>query len=364
MNTYIMKSAVGEAHRDALDMADLPKLGENNFHQWEEAVLAQLQDKKGNLDIPLAYVVQKPTPPSTYVDETERLVYEAKRTGPGWEQDKKTVGNNIIRLLAQSNAKTWINAHLTSQDGSAMMASLRTHFLGTAQVERIVQYACTKCDKATFQLQVIYSFEHFSTNLQEAFTLLAKYDVTIPEAEQIQLLREKIKTDKADFNAAIITSLMDSTLTTYADAAAHVSQYVSHFFPASAMSHPHGKATVSGVRLLQVAHEMHGDKYYYNGVDITDFTCHYIKDKWMKIKDLWPKIQAEKDRKKSPSSSKPSKSYKQQNKSLKRQVKSLYKRVSSQQQAPLPPLPPSQCEDQPPANDDEDEPTGPHAYGK
>ena len=42
MNVYIMKSAVGEAHGDMLDIVDPPKLGENNFHQWEEAVLAQL----------------------------------------------------------------------------------------------------------------------------------------------------------------------------------------------------------------------------------------------------------------------------------------------------------------------------------
>ena len=60
---------------------------------------------------------------------------------------------------------------------------------------------------------------------------------------------------------------------TYANAVACVSQYVSHFFPASAMLCPRGKATVSGVNLLQVAHEMHGNKYYYNGIDITDFTC-------------------------------------------------------------------------------------------
>ena len=83
------------------------------------------------------------------------------------------------------------------------------------------------------------------------------------------------------------------------------------------MPHLRGKATVSGISISQVAHETHGDKYYYNGVDITDFTCHYTKDEWMKIKDLWSKIQAEKDCKKTSSSSNPSKSYKQQNKSLK-----------------------------------------------
>ena len=127
------------------------------------------------------------------------------------------------------------------------------------------------------------------------------------------------------------------------------------------MLRPCGKATVSGISLSQAAHEIHGDKYYYNSVDIIDFTHHYTKDEWMKIKDLWSKIQAGKDRKKTPSYSKPSKSYKQQNKSLKQRVKSLSKQVSSQQQAPLPP---PQHGDQPPANDNDDEPTGPHAYGK
>ena len=42
MNMYFMKSVVGKAHGDVLDIADPPKLGKNNFHQLEEAVLAQL----------------------------------------------------------------------------------------------------------------------------------------------------------------------------------------------------------------------------------------------------------------------------------------------------------------------------------
>ena len=74
---------------------------------------------------------------------------------------------------------------MASQDGSAMMASLCTHFLGPAQVKRIVQYARAKCNRATYKSQAIYSFEHFSTNQQEAFTLLGQYDAEIPQVEQI-----------------------------------------------------------------------------------------------------------------------------------------------------------------------------------
>ena len=119
---------------------------------------------------------------------------------------------------------------------SAMIAALRTHFLGPAQVERIVQFVQAKRDKATYCSQAVYSFEGFSTDLQEAFTLLAEYDNEVPQAEQIHLPCEKILMDKADFNAAVIMTLMDGNHATFADAAAHVSQYVSHFFPAGSNS--------------------------------------------------------------------------------------------------------------------------------
>ena len=55
--------------------------------------------------------------------------------------------------------------------------------------------------------------------------LLAEYDMEVPQAEQIHLLCEKIMTDKADFNAATITVLMDGNNVTFVDAVAHVSQY-------------------------------------------------------------------------------------------------------------------------------------------
>ena len=108
-----------------------------------------------------------------------------------------------------------------------MIAALRTHFLGPTQVERIVQLDHS---------QAVYYFECFSTDLQEAFTLLAEYDNEVPQVEQIRLLCEKILMNKVDFNAAIITTLMDGNHAPFADAVARVSQYVSYFFPAGSNS--------------------------------------------------------------------------------------------------------------------------------
>ena len=85
--------------------------------------------------------------------------------------------------------------------------------------------------------------------------LLVEYDTEIPQAEQIRLLHEKIMTDKADFNSATITMLMDGNNVTFADAVAHVSQYVSHFFPVSSTFTWHGRGNVSAVNVSQIAQE-------------------------------------------------------------------------------------------------------------
>ena len=214
-----------------------------------------------------------------------------------------------------------------------MITALRTHFLGLAQVERIIQYARAKRDKAIYRSQAIYTFEKFSTDLQEALTLLAEYDTEVPQAEQIRLLREKIMTDKTDFNAAAIATLMDGNHLTFADAVTRVSQYVSHFFPAGT-TFMRRWGTISSINVSQIAQEKRGEKFFYNDVDITEFTRRYSHDEWIKIKDLWPQIQAEKDKKTSPKEAK----YKsprpadKRAKAMQKKIKSLSRRVAALQQ--------------------------------
>ena len=101
----------------------------------------------------------------------------------------------------------------------------------------------------------------------------------VPQAEQIRLLHKKIMTDKADLNATTITTLMDGNHITFVDAVAHISQYVSHFFPASSTFMEHGRGNVSVVNVSQIAQEKCREKYLYNGVDITDFMRQYAHDK-------------------------------------------------------------------------------------
>ena len=82
-----------------------------------------------------------------------------------------------------------------------------------------------------------------------------EYNTEVPQAEQIHLLYKKIMMDKADFNATIITTRMDKNHVTFADPVAHVSQYVSHFFPASSTFARCGRGNILVVNMLQITQE-------------------------------------------------------------------------------------------------------------
>ena len=65
--------------------------------------------------------------------------------------------------------------------------------------------------------------------MQQAFQIreLALSDVKVFQLFfRVRILHEKIFMDNADFNATAITTLMDGNHATFADAVAHISQYV------------------------------------------------------------------------------------------------------------------------------------------
>ena len=175
-------------------------------------------------------------------------------------------------------------------------------------------------------------------------------------------------TDKADFKAATITTLMDGNHVTFEDAVACVSQYVSHFFPASSTFAWSGRGNVSIVNVSQIAQERHGERYLYDGVDIMDFTCRYVCEEWLKIQDLWPHIQVEKDcRSVGKSDGKAKALHKpaaKRAKALHKKIKSLTKKVAALQDAESASQGGASDMGDGAANDDDVEAMGPRAFGK
>ena len=331
LRKFVQKAQIASEKDDKeeLKLAEPPKLREANFHQWEEAVQAQLRAKLGCDGVPLAYVVRKGEVPEEYTNEVEQLVYQAVQEGPAWDKDNRAVGNYIIGLLSENPAYTWIQAHRKSQDGRAMMTSLRKHFLGPSQIEKIVERARHKRDKAVYKSEAIYPFEKFTTDLEECFTLLADYDEPVPRSEQIRLLRDKIVTDRSDFNAAVATTLVSDRDITFHDAVSKISTFVATFFK-TVDRQSRRSTNVSSVGLKQVATDQRDGKLFYKGIDITDPTRSFSKPDYQALIEagVWKNIAAERDRLKG--SRKGGKgSSKRSVKSLKKKVSALTKQVAS-----------------------------------
>ena len=122
------------------------------------------------------------------------------------------------------------------------------------------------------------------------------------------------------------------------------------------------------VNVSQIAQERCGEKYLYNGVDITDFTHRYAHDEWLKIKDLWPQIQVEKDHKSVGKTDGKAKALHQpaakRAKALHKKIKSLTKKVVALQDVESRSQGGASNVGDGAANNDDVEATGPSAFGK
>ena len=286
MREYISKAeAKASTEGEELEIPSPPELKDTNFHKWQQAVNTVLLTKEGTRGIPLAYVIRSETAPDEFEDDTERLIFEASRTGPAWEEDNKNVGNYLTSLLTGTQAESWIKPHVKSQNGRAMMTALRVHYLGQSQKEKIIEDARKKRDGAYYKSQGIYTFEKFSTDLHEAFQALGDYEREVEESEKIRLLREKIGTDNATFNASANAVLYSRDITTFETAVAEISLLVSRYFPSSAMKK--GRYGVAQVDVSKFATSSQNGRHYYQGVDITEFTRFYDS------KTEWPKLSSE-----------------------------------------------------------------------
>ena len=301
MESYIMKArgSIDGTAEIAFTLPDPPKLKESTFMDWEESVLTHLRAKTGTRGIPLSYVIRRDLPdgstPDDLTDDVERLIYEANRTGEDFDRDNQAVGAYLNGLLAGQPAAAWIRAHRDTNDGLQIMTTLRVHFLGASQVASIVAKARSKRDQAFYKSEGSYTFDRFSTDLKNAFTTLKMYGRPVEPEEQITILLSKIKTNDAAFNAAVATTLLDPTLTSYDTAVAKIIPLVSHFFGNIRETKKRYTAGVSGVTAQDFADQTTNGRLFSKGVDITDFTRRYSDAEWAKLPaDVRKAIAAEK----------------------------------------------------------------------
>ena len=317
-----------------LDSPTPPNISKG-FLEWEDAVLNVLRNKIGQRGIPLAYVVRRDLPnghSGHFDDDLERLIYEANHSGPAWDADNRTVGGYIYGLLSNQPAAVWIQRHQDSMNGHRMMDDLRTHYLGASQVETIVNNARTAIDKAHYRSEGAYSFERYTTDLNKAFQVLARYDTAPSENEKLRILREGIRTSNSAFEASAMTACLDPGVKTFEAAVARINVLVDHYFKRHVDNTKAARMRVSGVTAQDFSDRTHNKRYYSNGVDITDFTRYYPADEWRKLpKDCQAAIRREKDKTKGnnkPKGKGPKTVNSKQVKKLKATIKSLKRKVA------------------------------------
>ena len=158
--------------------------------KWEN----YLGSMMGASGIPLDYVIRRDMPDGWEPgNEHDILKYQAIQTGPAWETDKMTVYAELKACCLDSNGWAWIKQYDRMKNGREATANLRAHYEGDGEVNKRVAWATANIANAHYSSEHTFSFERFSTVLQEAFTILNENGESHSDGQMVRKMLEKIQ---------------------------------------------------------------------------------------------------------------------------------------------------------------------------
>lgn len=130
------------------------------------------------------------------------------------------------------------------------MQALRDHYDGPAQVEKRIAEAHAILERVYYKSEQTFSFEQYTTKLNEAFDILEENGVPQHERDKVNVLLKNIQSDNQVIIVSISNVKMNAALcTTFEEAANRLSELISSTFTAANMSNT-GKRAARNVSLV------------------------------------------------------------------------------------------------------------------
>ena len=216
---------------------------------WDTKWENYLGSMVGASGIPLDYVTRRDVAPEWIAgNEHDRLKYQAIQDGAAWDKDRMTVYAELKACCLESDAWTWIKAFDNAKDGRLATQSLRTHYEGEGEVNKRTTWANANIDNAHYTSEHTYSFEKFSTTLQEAFTILNENGQPHSDIQMVKKMLEKISVSNNAQMEACKRICSSTHGGNFVNAVAYLSGQVTELFPNAQLDGNKRKRRVSEAR--------------------------------------------------------------------------------------------------------------------
>ena len=227
--------------KNSLDPSAVPKFTANgNWVQWKESFMVYLKQIAGATGCSLFWITRPDKgadwdPDTDAVDAVECRIYQIQRSGPWFDQDKRTVFN-LLHTATRANitAWTWVQPYEATADGYEAWVSLTGSFDGPAEKSRREAEALNVLRDGRLQYRgeirggemavVIAKLRQSYQTLEEDGTRV------IPDSDKVQKLYNTIVSTNSQV-AMERTLLMSNFRNDFEGACRHISARVVEIFP-------------------------------------------------------------------------------------------------------------------------------------
>jgi len=242
----------------------------SEWNQWEESVYLYLNSIISSCGAPLSYVIRKDLDPDmewNSLDPDVQKIHAAPLEGYTFNLDSKKVLSLLKDLCINTGAETWFR---NIKCGRLAMKALQKHYDGPDERHKRIEEARAKISQTFYKHEGTFTFEKFTTILQDAFAILEKYGEPVYEREKLKLLFSKSLNNHPDFKQEI--NICRQHYHTFEEAITYLKTVVSRLFLEAPKSKP--RRNVSSVTAKEV-----------NGVDISDLTRWYDSSEIKKLNE-------------------------------------------------------------------------------
>ena len=232
----------------------------SEWNQWEESIYLYLNSITSSCGAPLSYVIRKDLDEGVEwndLDPQMQKIHAASLEGYMFNLDSKKVLSLLKDLCINTGAETWFR---NINCGRRAMIALQRHYDGPDEQHRRLEEARARIAQTFYKHEGTFTFEKFTTILQDAFAILEKYGEPVYEREKLKLLFTKSLNTHPDFKQEI--NICRQHYRTFEEAITYMKTVVSRLF----LEVPKTKSrrNIGSVTTKEV-----------NGVDISDLTRWY-----------------------------------------------------------------------------------------
>ena len=242
----------------------------SEWNQWEESVYLYLNSIMSSCGAPLSYVIRKDLDPETEwnsLDSDAQKIHAAPLEGYTFNIDSKQVLSLLKDLCLNTGAETWFR---NIKCGRLAMKALQRHYDGPDERHKRIEEARARISQTFYKHEGTFTFEKFTTILQDAFAILEKYGEPVYEREKLKLLFTKSLNTHPDFRQEV--NICRQHYRTFEEAITYMKTVVSRLF----LEAPKAKSrrSIGSVATKEV-----------NGVDISDLTRWYDSSEIKKLNE-------------------------------------------------------------------------------